>query len=71
MCVMPRGTGRDFSAKHYQTDFRAVAREASRHTMLVLVQVGELVAPLRQDTESVLQKGYNDEETPNSWHIAK
>ena len=37
------------------------------YTVLVISEVEKLVVPLRDDTEGILEKGDNDEETTNCW----
>jgi hypothetical protein len=38
--------------------------------MSVVVEVQELVTPLCNDTESIFEKGNNDEESADGWEIS-
>lgn len=37
------------------------------HTVSVIVEVEKLVAPLRDDSESVLEEGNDDKKAPYGW----
>lgn len=39
-------------------------------TVSVVVEVGKLVTPLRDDSKRIFEKGDNDEETANGWKIS-
>lgn len=47
-----------------------VSKTQKGRTVSVVVQVGELVAPLGDDAQSIFKEGDNDEETANGRDVA-
>lgn len=47
-----------------------MSKAQKRRTVSVVVQVGELVAPLGDDAQGILEESHDDEETANGRDVA-
>lgn len=65
--MRPQGTGEDG-----QPDDEVEGKDAvsQRHTMTVIAKIYQLITPLRDDPQGVLQECDHDQEPPNGWKIS-
>lgn len=66
MCVIPEGTAWCQYSDHMS---RRHGVKRSELTVPIIMQISQLIAPLRDDPQSIFQKRHYDQEPPDGWQI--